>query len=160
MTRASVAELLNKQLQVIDMLCGKAPEDQLFDRVGLINVVYDYYDFADNDLYIEVKKEYVSRVRATLNKAKIYCEETERISNGEELLRWLDFPGHSKKKRLLFGAGSDDEYVIIKTKLKRDKVYHLISDMVEFEKHNVKVEVIVVDTREVDEYADFKAYDG
>ena len=153
----SAAELVNKQLQIIDILSGETPVERLCDRIGAVNVVYDYSDFADKDLYIEVKKEYVSRLMTVLNEAQINCEIAEGIPAIEEIQRWKDFPRHSKGIKIFFKSG---EYAIIKTTLKSEKVYYLIADIIEYEKHNVKVEVTVVDTREVDDYADIQTENG
>lgn len=156
----SAAELVNKQLQIIDILSGETPVERLCDRIGAVNVVYDYSDFADKDLYIEVKKEYVSRLITVLNEAQINCEIAEGIPAVEEIQRWKDFPRHSKGIKLFLKSGKSDEYAIIKTTLKSEKVYYLIADIIEYEKHNVKVEVTVVDTREVDDYADIQTENG
>lgn len=157
MRGTSAGELVNKQLQIIDALSGETPVEQLCNRIGAVNVVYDYSDFADEDLYIEVKKEYVSRLMTILNEAKINCEIAEEPPAIGEIHRWNDFSGHSKGTKIFFKSG---EYAIIKTKLNSEKVYYLISDIIEYEKHNVKVKVTVVDTREVDDYADIQTENG
>lgn len=148
MARNNEADLVNEQLQIIDVLCGLNPNRNLVDRIGSIAVVYDYCDFVEDDLYIEVKKEYVDKLTQALCEAEIGCERIEEIPEGAELYRWQDFPEHSKK--WFSKCCKADEYVIIKTRLKGEKVYQLISDINSYETHNVRVEIIVIDTREDD----------
>ena len=150
MIGTNTVDLLNRQLQIIDILCGETPKTRLADRIGSISVVYDYSDFAEEDQYIEVKKEYVDKLIAVFSGADIKCEYFVEIPKGVKLYRWREFPGHSKKRKWFSKSCDADEYAIIKTRLKRDKVYYLISDINEYEKRNVKVEAMVVDTREVD----------